>query len=189
MLFESSRDGPAAAPRAWWPRYLLASLAALAAAWLLCRLVGPGLARVLARVWLLITGLAGLALLFFWFGTDHAVASMNLNLLVFNPLWLWPALRRGAGLAHAAAGGGLLSAGPGTAVAAASAIHARCAGRLPAAEPCSRGNADWRATRSGTVATLIRIQPATAASSSAWCSCSKGSISKSRSPARKSSNL
>ena len=95
MLFESPRDGPAAAPRAWWPRYLLASLAALAAAWLLCRLVGPGLARILARGWLLTAGVGGLALLFFWVGTDHAVASMNLNLLVLNPLWLWPALRRG----------------------------------------------------------------------------------------------
>lgn len=95
MLFESSRDGPVAAPRAWWPRYLLASLAAVAAAWLLCRLVGPNLARILARAWLLTTGVCGLALLFFWVGTDHAVASMNLNLLVLNPLWLWPALRRG----------------------------------------------------------------------------------------------
>jgi hypothetical protein len=58
--------------------------------------VGPGLARILARVWLLTTGVCGLALLFFWVGTDHAVASMNLNLLVLNPLWLWPAIRRGA---------------------------------------------------------------------------------------------
>lgn len=95
MLFESSRDGPVAAPRAWWPRYLLASLAAVAAAWLLGRLVGPNLVGILARAWLLTTGVCGLALLFFWVGTDHAVASMNLNLLVLNPLWLWPALRRG----------------------------------------------------------------------------------------------
>jgi len=36
-------------------------------------------------------------LLFFWFGTDHAVARLNLNLLVFNPLWLWPAFSRNAG--------------------------------------------------------------------------------------------
>ena len=34
-------------------------------------------------------------LLFFWFGTDHAVARLNLNLLVLNPLWLWLALSRG----------------------------------------------------------------------------------------------
>ena len=33
-------------------------------------------------------GVAGLALLFFWFGTDHAVARLNLNVLVLNPLWL-----------------------------------------------------------------------------------------------------
>jgi hypothetical protein len=95
VLFESSLAAPATAPRAWWPRYLLASLAVLAAVWLLCRLAGPGLARGLARSWLLVAGLAGLALLFLWFGTDHVVARQNMNLLVFNPLWLWPAVGRG----------------------------------------------------------------------------------------------
>jgi len=96
-LFESSLQTPAAEPRAWWPRYLLASLVLLALAWILSRLLGAGLARAMARGWLLVSGLAGLALLFFWLGTDHSVASLNLNLLVFNPLWLWPALR---GTAH-----------------------------------------------------------------------------------------
>jgi hypothetical protein len=94
MLFESSLPAPPAAPRAWWPRYLLASLAALAALALACRLTGTGLARGLARIWLLTAGLAGLTLLYLWLGTDHAVARMNLNLLVLNPLWLWPALSR-----------------------------------------------------------------------------------------------
>lgn len=91
-LFESSLQTPAAEPRAWWPRYLLASLALLATTWMLSRLLGAGLAHVMARGWLLVSGVAGLALLFFWLGTDHSVASLNLNLLVFNPLWLWPAL-------------------------------------------------------------------------------------------------
>lgn len=91
-LYESSLPTPASQPRAWWPRYLLASLALLAAAWTLGRSLGQGLLRGLARSWLLVSGVAGLALLFFWFGTDHSVASVNLNLLVFNPLWLWPAL-------------------------------------------------------------------------------------------------
>jgi hypothetical protein len=95
-LFESSLQTPAAEPRAWWPRYLLASLVLLALAWILSRLLGPGLARAVARGWLLVSGVAGLALLFLWFGTDHSVASLNLNLLVFNPLWLWPAFRGGA---------------------------------------------------------------------------------------------
>lgn len=95
MLSESSLPQPLAAPRAWWPRYLLASLAVLATVAFACRLTGAGLARGLARIWLLITGLAGLILLFLWLGTDHAVARMNLNLLVMNPLWLWPALSPG----------------------------------------------------------------------------------------------
>lgn len=91
-LYESSLSPPSQAPRAWWPRYLLASLAVVLAAGLLGRGAGSGLARGLARSWFLASGAAGLVLLFFWFGTDHAVASLNLNLLVFNPLWLWPAL-------------------------------------------------------------------------------------------------
>ncbi|MCW8873777.1 MAG: DUF4105 domain-containing protein [Xanthomonadales bacterium] len=95
VLFESSLATPAAAPRAWWPRYLLASLAVTAVIWLLCRLAGPGMARGLARTWFFVAGTAGLALLFLWFGTDHAVARQNVNLLVFNPLWLWPAVGRG----------------------------------------------------------------------------------------------
>lgn len=97
VLFESSLAPPAATPLAWWPRYLLASLAVVAAAWLACRLAGPRLARGLGRSWFLVAGTTGLVLLFLWFGTDHAVARLNANLLVFNPLWLWPAMGRGAG--------------------------------------------------------------------------------------------
>jgi len=97
VLFESSLSPPAAVPRAWWPRYLIASLALTAVTWLLTRLVSwPGFGRDLARAWLLAAGIAGLVLLFIWFGTDHEVARYNLNVLVFNPLWLWPALVRGA---------------------------------------------------------------------------------------------
>jgi hypothetical protein len=51
---------------------------------------------LLSRAWFGLAGLAGLILLFIWFGTDHAVARLNLNLLVFCPLWLWPALSRSA---------------------------------------------------------------------------------------------
>jgi hypothetical protein len=96
-LFESTLREPPSAPRAWWPRYLLASMALLAILGILSRLAGAGLARALGRAWFAMAGLAGLALLFFWFGTDHSVARFNLNLLVFNPLWLWPAFSRGAG--------------------------------------------------------------------------------------------
>lgn len=85
MLFESSLDPPPDHPVAVWPRYLLASLALLLAAWLLSRWLP---ATVLARSWFALSGLAGLLLLFFWFGTNHLVAGLNMNILVFNPAWL-----------------------------------------------------------------------------------------------------
>lgn len=94
MLFESSLPEPPAAPVARWLRYLLASLALVAFGWALAR-KAPGAVRLLSRAWLLATGLAGCALLFFWFGTNHAVASLNLNLLLFSPLWLPLAAWRG----------------------------------------------------------------------------------------------
>ena len=54
----------------------------------------------LARGWLVFTGLAGVVQLFFWFGTDHAVAAWNANLLLLNPLCL--ALLAGQGAARLA---------------------------------------------------------------------------------------
>lgn len=87
MLFESSLDPPPPRPARWWPRYLLMSMALLAAAWLAC-VLSPVMSPLhLARFWLLLGGLAGAALVFFWFFTDHQVARLNLNLLVFNPVW------------------------------------------------------------------------------------------------------
>jgi hypothetical protein len=95
LLHRSTLTPPPASPRAWWPRYLLASLAVLAGVWIACRLGGPGWARAVARTWLVVSGLVGCALLFFWFGTDHSVARNNLNLQIFNPLWLLLGLWRG----------------------------------------------------------------------------------------------
>jgi hypothetical protein len=95
VLYESSFDPPATAPRAWWPRYLLASLGVLFGTWLLCRFSPPGLVPILSRSWLVFSGFFGLALLFLWFGTDHAVAKLNLNLLVFCPLWIFLAFWKG----------------------------------------------------------------------------------------------
>ncbi|MEJ2382874.1 MAG: DUF4105 domain-containing protein [Xanthomonadales bacterium] len=85
VLFESPLPPPPAEPGTVWPRYLLAALAAVFAAFVAGRWLPPAF---LARAWLLVSGAAGLALLFFWFGTDHAVARANLNILVLNPLWL-----------------------------------------------------------------------------------------------------
>jgi hypothetical protein len=70
----------------------------VALGWLLSRWTGVTPVRALARAWFVTAGVAGLALLFFWFGTDHAAAGLNLNVLVLNPLWLWLGLRPRRGL-------------------------------------------------------------------------------------------
>jgi hypothetical protein len=85
VLLESPLPPPPGEPPTVWPRYLLASLAVILAAALVGRLLPPA---ALARAWFVLGGVAGLVLLFFWFGTDHAVARLNLNVLVLNPLWL-----------------------------------------------------------------------------------------------------
>ena len=85
VLFESTLTPPPDKPDAVWYRYLLLALGVLAVAWLAARLVP---AAVMARAWFALGGLFGLAILFFWFGTDHRVAGLNMNVLVFNPLWL-----------------------------------------------------------------------------------------------------
>ena len=97
LLYESSLEPPPQYPRTWWPRYLLASLGAVLAIWLLCRFAPPIVSQVLARSWLVFSGLAGFVLLFLWFGTDHSVARVNLNLLVFCPAWIFLAFWKGRG--------------------------------------------------------------------------------------------
>jgi hypothetical protein len=87
MLYQSSLEPPPVKPGTWWPRYLLLSLGVLAAAWLTCHLFSVLNPLLLVRSWLLLSGLAGAAMVFFWFFTDHTAARINLNLLVFNPLW------------------------------------------------------------------------------------------------------
>ena len=94
MVFESSLEGPPDRPGTVWPAYLLASLLALAVAWLVSRWLP---AALLARAWFAVAGLAGAVLLFFWFGTDHLVAGLNMNLFLLNPLWLAFALWRASG--------------------------------------------------------------------------------------------
>lgn len=89
MLFESSMDAPPVQTDRWWPRYLLMGLAVLAVAWLAGRMWPLLTAMRLVRLWLLLGGMTGAALVFFWFFTDHQVAKLNLNLLVFNPAWLF----------------------------------------------------------------------------------------------------
>lgn len=106
MLYQSSLQAPPVAPGNWWPRYLLMSMVLLAVAWLACSVLRVPAAMLLTQGWLLLSGLVGVALLFFWFFTDHLAAGNNLNLLIFNPLW-WVVLywKR-----HRAAGPALLLA-------------------------------------------------------------------------------
>lgn len=94
-LYKSSMDAPPASPRAWWPRYLLASLGVVLAFWLLSRLFSPAVNELLARFWLFAAGLCGILLMFLWFGTDHSAAAYNMNLLVFCPAWILAALWKG----------------------------------------------------------------------------------------------
>jgi len=95
MLYQSTVEQSLSAPQAWWPRYLLASLALVLGSWLLGRILPAGFPLFLARGWLTLSGLAGLSLLFFWFGTDHVVARPNLNVVILNPLWLFLAFWKG----------------------------------------------------------------------------------------------
>ncbi|MEJ8567425.1 DUF4105 domain-containing protein [Elongatibacter sediminis] len=88
LIHETGSPLPPDRPTAVWLRYLLASVGLLAAVAAVVRWAGAGWGRTLARSWLAVTGLVGAALLFFWFGTDHAVAAWNLNLLVFTPFGL-----------------------------------------------------------------------------------------------------
>jgi hypothetical protein len=87
MLYQSSLKPPPREPGTWWPRYLLMSMGLLAIAWLACRLFRKLNPVLLVQGWLLLSGLAGMIIIFLWFFTDHVAAGQNLNLLVFNPLW------------------------------------------------------------------------------------------------------
>lgn len=88
MIFKSTLANPPITAATWWSRYLLAAVALLVLAIALSRMV-PALQPLrLARFWLLLSGCMGLAILYLWLFTDHAAARNNLNLALFNPLWL-----------------------------------------------------------------------------------------------------
>ncbi len=106
MLYQSSLQPPPAEPGNWWTRYLLMSMAILAFAGLACRLLRVLNPLLLVQGWLLLSGVAGLMMLFFWIFTDHVAVGQNLNLLVFNPLWWVVLYWKG----HKAAGSVLLLA-------------------------------------------------------------------------------
>jgi hypothetical protein len=87
-IYASTLPAPPENVTAWWPRYLLLSTALLGLSSALCRWVLRINPVLLARCWLALSALLGGALVYLWFFTDHAVTQNNLNLLLFNPLWL-----------------------------------------------------------------------------------------------------
>lgn len=90
LLLDSGRPDPPVEPESVWYRYLAVSLLTVLLAWGAGRWLPAGM---LARSWFALAGLAGVALLALWLATDHDVTRLNLNLLVFNPLWLVFAIR------------------------------------------------------------------------------------------------
>ena len=83
-----STASPPAKVGAWWPRYLLIAAALLVLAMLLHRVMPRLQPLHLARTWLVVSGLVGLVVVYLWFFTDHHAARNNMNLALFNPLWL-----------------------------------------------------------------------------------------------------
>lgn len=88
MIYSSTLPGPPGNVASWWFRYLLVSAALLAFSYALCRWWPRTKPVLLARCWLTLSALLGVALIYLWFFTDHAVTRNNLNLLLFNPLWV-----------------------------------------------------------------------------------------------------
>lgn len=88
MIYTSTHPGPPENVDSWWPRYLLLSAAIFSVAYLLGRRVAWLSPLLLSRCWLVLSALLGGVLIHLWFFTDHAVTQANLNLLLFNPLWL-----------------------------------------------------------------------------------------------------
>jgi len=105
MLYQSSLPAVPMAPGKLWPRYLLLGFLILSVAWVSGRFMPKVWCDSLTGAWLLISATNGLILAALWLLTDHLVAAMNANLLLFNPLLflaLVPAMRRLGGLTLAA---------------------------------------------------------------------------------------
>lgn len=88
VLYASSLQPPPGQTHQWWPRYFALAALVLMLAFLLSRFTPWLQPLTMARLWLLVSGLMGLAILYLWFLTDHDAARNNLNLALFNPLWL-----------------------------------------------------------------------------------------------------
>lgn len=118
---ETSRFAPPQQPGHRWVTYGLLGLIT-AALILIPAVLGSGRAgRIPLILYVLANGLAGLNLLFLWFGSEHEAAWRNLFLLLANPLWWVLAVRTRPGVACVVAGvlggmtlvGAILLAWPG----------------------------------------------------------------------------
>ena len=97
MFYSATVPAPAEVPASMWPRYLLLGLLVTGLAWLSNKFMPPVWLEGLCLAWVLICSTNGLILAALWWFTDHEVASVNANLLLFNPLMitaLLPTLRR-----------------------------------------------------------------------------------------------
>lgn len=87
-FFTSSTLTPPQTVSRSWPRYLLLA-GTLAGLSILLVMFVPGLSfPVAARSWLVFSAVLGFVLTYLWVLTDHAVARNNMNILLFNPIWL-----------------------------------------------------------------------------------------------------
>lgn len=87
-------------PPAWgWKFQLVGLLLAALIATGMLRSGAQALGRVVAALWLIVSGIGGLVLLFLWLGTDHVFSASNRNILFMSPLALLvvPLLWRRAG--------------------------------------------------------------------------------------------
>ena len=97
MLFTSTASTPTPVPTSIWYQYLFLGLLVTGLAWLSGKFMPPVWLDGLCYAWVLISATNGLILAAVWLLTDHEVASVNANLLLFNPmviLALVPVLRR-----------------------------------------------------------------------------------------------
>ena len=97
MLFTSTAAKPAVVPGTTWHRYLLLGLLITGLAWLSGKFMPWVWLEGLSLAWVMICATNGSILAALWLLTDHEVARVNANLLLFNPmviLALVPLLRR-----------------------------------------------------------------------------------------------
>lgn len=86
-VFAAARAPELTEPRDYRLRYLGVGLALLAALVLAAR-VAPRAAAIMASAWCGVTAVLGVLLVILWGFTRHTWAWQNVNLLVFNPLWV-----------------------------------------------------------------------------------------------------